>query len=268
MKNGADAGYGYSSPQVGAIEEVLAGLENALTVDLIATYTLITCAPDDIAMEVFRRAETGDLDQLPVRDHHVVGVLERVAGESTGRVAEVMKPLTDGMLVAADTGILGYIRSSANSPYHLVVRGGGIRGIVTPSDLLKLPVRTVLFTMLTHLESTMATFIQERIPELEWGKILKPARMKKLDDEFLALRQKRLDVNRLLLTEWCDKRDLVSSVLSKDDRKFFVRDLRELEELRNTVAHASTYETVELGRLVTRAHFWIYQLDHWQTSSA
>jgi hypothetical protein len=253
----------YSSRRIAAIEEVLQSLEDSLTVDLIAEYGVSMCEPTDIACEVFLRPENAFFDQIPVKSDHIIGVLERGAAESTGQVSNAMKPLHDSMIIASHTGLLTYIRFCIDPPYRLVVAGGGVEGIVTPSDLLKLPVRTLLFTLLTHLEATMADFIERRIPEARWSSILKPPRLSKLEQQFLGLKERNLDVTKLLATEWSDKRDLVMAELGRDDR-IFEQDLRQLELLRNAVAHASIFEPniAELSRLTHRAYFWIHQLDH------
>lgn len=160
-----------------SFEEVLAALEGSVCVDLIATYDLVTCAADDPLDHVREDQSKRKFDQIPVEnDGRIVGVLERQQlarkSRSRRRAKDVMRRLGDSLLVASGTGVLSYIRLASRAPYHLVVKDHRIRGIVTPSDLLKLPVRVVLFTLITHLESSMADLIKRRFPCGCWQRYL------------------------------------------------------------------------------------------------
>lgn len=246
---------------------ILQSLERSLTIDLIASGPLINCAPRDLADEVFQRSESISIDQVPVKDGaRIVGVLERDESSKSGlRAFESMQPLAESMLVGASTGILTYIHLAAGSPYHLVVNENAIDGIVTRSDLLKLPVRLVLFAFLTHLEETMANVIRIICPDDCWRKHLAPGREVKVRNEYERGKAKNVYADLLSFTQWCDKRDVLAQVLPsgiRGSKNSFTKDHKSLEELRNGVMHANEYLTDAgaLSDLVRRCDHWITRL--------
>ncbi len=252
-----------------SFEQVLAALERSVCVDLIATYDLVTCATNDRLDHVLEDQSKRNYDQIPVEnDGRIVGVLERqqLAGKRPPKglwAKDVMRRLDDSMLVASGTGVLPYIRLASRARYHLVVKDHRVRGIVTPSDLLKLPVRVVLFTLITHLESSMADLIKRRFPCGCWQSYLKPQRLKKLRDVQKRLEEQHAENDMVLLLQLSDKRDIIAKgILPEDLRERFSADLRELGKLRNSVMHASNYMTSpgSLSSLVDSALEWIQSL--------
>jgi hypothetical protein len=230
----------------GRLGLVLGSLERAVQVDLIATYDLVTCRCDDRCADILEDEGRARYDQFPVLDEdRVVGVLERDVQWGRGTlVRDVMRPLDDSVLVASSAGVLSYIRMAAESPYHLVVKEERIRGIVTPSDLLKLPVRLVLFALITHLESTMAELIARRFPNEEWRRYLSEGRRQKIDEMQQRLKDRGLDSDLVLLTELRDKRDIVAKgIVPCEQQSAFKEELQGLGELRNIVMHSNNYLT-------------------------
>ena len=64
------------------------------------------------------------------------------------------------MLVSAEEPLPKFLPTLVSSPYRLVVRGVEIRGIVTLSDVAKLPVRLMAFTLAIHVEVVLADVIR------------------------------------------------------------------------------------------------------------
>ena len=244
---------------------ILRSLEGSLNVSLISS-PLITCDSSSLAAEVFQRPECVPIDQIPVtHESKIIGVLERSeAGTPILPARECMRPLEERMLVGATTGILTYIHLTAE-PYHLVVNGNGIDGLVTPSDLLKLPVRLVLFAFLTHLEATMANAIRTRCPDDSWQRHLSRSRAAKLREVFEKGKKENVYADLLSFTQWCDKRDILAMELPEEIRGSkteFRSDHRNLEDLRNRVMHANKYLTdaSALSEMVRCAKWWIDRL--------
>ena len=115
-----------------------------------------------------------DFDQFPVKQGDAtVGILLR-QGEHDGKtVREAMQPLREGLIVSADMPIADLIPQLRESHYRLVLRGGCIDGLVTQSDLLKLPVRLVVFALITHLEQIMTDVVSGHWPNDSWFAKLK-----------------------------------------------------------------------------------------------
>ena len=106
---------------------------------------------------------------------------------------------------------MSFVRTADASPYRLVVRETEISGIVTRSDLLKLPVRVLAFAMITHLERVLAEVILEACgPNNElWMKYLNQTRRDRISEKQAKLKSGGIDPLLLVeLTDFCDKRDI------------------------------------------------------------
>jgi hypothetical protein len=245
--------------------EVLTSLENSLQVRLIASWDLAVCHGEEIVAEVLARPEVSEFSQLPVSwGNSIVGVLERTEDTEQAQVAArvVMRPLRDDIIIESSTGILSYIRLAAEQRYHLVLVGKEIQGIVTPSDLLKLPVRIVLFTFLTHLEATMAAAIRTCCPDDSWLECLSPERRAKLDTEFSKGKETNVFADRLSYTQWGDKKTIIAKKLGKKHLGSvtkFKEDMKTLGRLRDRVMHSSNYlaNAEFLSVSVWKASQWI-----------
>jgi hypothetical protein len=62
-----------------------------------------------------------------------------------GRVYEKMRHLSEANLIGADASILAFVRDADRHKCRLVVSGCEISGLVSLSDLQRLPVRAALF---------------------------------------------------------------------------------------------------------------------------
>lgn len=77
---------------------------------------------------------------------------------------------------------MDFIEEIDAKPYRLVVAGGGIAGIVTWSDLQKLPVRASLFGLITGLELAMSRAIRLRyLDGEEWLRQLDDNEQRKIE---------------------------------------------------------------------------------------
>lgn len=230
------------------LEATMSGLEAGLRVLHIATFNPQFCRPDTDTGQVLADEALRDFDYIPVKDgQRCVGVLRRGGGATDGPVSTRMDLLTDAMIVSADAPLSQFIPIMAGEPYRLVVGGPqiqGVVGIVTRSDMLKLPVRLLAFTQVTHLEMVLAEVIRARCAsDDEWMDRLSPSRRKGVRDKIQEARDDGIDPPALEFTGFCDKRDIVAKLYRPG--KSFKDDLKKIEDLRNTVAHAGSYAGTE-----------------------
>jgi hypothetical protein len=224
------------------------GLETGLKVGDIATYGFSSCEVDDDASEVMSRAEFVPFDCIPVRDNElVVGVLERNGDVVSGPAGTRMRRLDDGLLVSSDEPLKAFIPLLVETPHRLVVRGARIEGIVTSSDIHKLPVRLLAFALVTHLEMTMAAVIAGGSGGDDWLELLSQGRQQKVAAKFKELRKANFDPPLIEVTDFCDKRDVLAKkgLLSVPSKRKALEDFERIEELRNSVAHAATFAQSE-----------------------
>lgn len=139
----------------------MAGLEAGFRVSHIAAFDLEVCAPDMSVGTVLNDLNLKDFDHIPVReDTRIVGVLERGSLNAAGNVRDGMRRLDGGMMVSAEEPLPKFLPTLTESPYRLVVQGTKIQGIVTLSDVAKLPVRLLAFTSVAHLEAVLTKVIR------------------------------------------------------------------------------------------------------------
>ena len=163
----------------------------AFHVRLIGTFEPdLVCAPADAIADAWLATAQPDFDHFPVRDaDRTIGLLVR--GDCSSKlVRDAMLPLSEELIVSADMAIAELIPRMKALPCRLILRGDRIEGLVTQSDLLKLPVRIVVFGLLTHLETVMADLISTHWPGDEWLTALSAGRRAKLLEKETALRQR------------------------------------------------------------------------------
>jgi len=247
------------------LQVTMSGLDAGLHVLHITTPNPQTCAVSNTVEVVRANERFRGFDHIPVVNDtgRMVGVLA-LDGNTRGPVRDAMRPLDDTMIVSSDQPLMQFLPTLAEHPYRLVVRGTRIGGIVTRSDVLKLPVRLLSFTLVTHLEMIMANLIRAKHPnDDEWVILLSTGRREGVDKKFAAVQESKLDPSRLEFTDFCDKRDLVVKLYEMDAQ--FKRDLKDIENLRNAVAHAGSYgrsqeELMDFLRVLQRSEYWISEL--------
>ncbi|MCZ0936603.1 MAG: hypothetical protein OXJ54_15700 [Gemmatimonadetes bacterium] len=236
-------------------------LHAGLTVKLIQTprNDLVTCCPQERAAEVLDRNRAGNgsrreaYDYIPVEDRtEIVGLFRTIRRDENpsmeGQVVEtLMDPLSPKNLIGSDGTILDFLREVDDRPYRLVVSGNGISGLVTWSDLQKLPVRTALFGLITGLELEMTRAIRCRYPSGDaWLEDLGSDARQKVDELIQLSRKNDSEVDSLHYTTFWDKAKILLSLSDPGvwvgSRRRNKSQLRKINDfLRNPVAHARDY---------------------------
>lgn len=216
-------------------------MEASFQVHLIGTFDQdVLCVPADAPADDWLAEHGPDFDQFPVKQgNETLGVLRRGHSRPGATAREAMEPLREGLVVSAHMPIAALIPGLKSTHYRLVLRGADIDGLVTHSDLLKLPVRVLTFSLLTHLEQVMADAIQAHWSGDTWLPCLSPGRQSRVRQKQTALQRKRMNPPLLELTDFGDKGDLCAHIVGTDER--FAQDLHRLRDLRNQVAHAGTF---------------------------
>ena len=247
-------------------------LHAGLTVELIQTprEKLVTCglreAVADVLDENRRRDET--YDYLPVEDGDEIVGLFRTRDHDENRPTErqvvetLMCPLSPKNLIGGDGTILDFLREVDDKPCRLVVSGNGISGLVTWSDLQKLPVRTALFGLITGLELEMTRAIRRWYRSGDaWLENIGPDASKKVAELIQLSRTNDSEVDSLLFTTFWDKVKILRGIdgprIWPGSRSQNKRQLRKIYDLlRHPVAHARDYVTSreDVRRLQAMVH--------------
>lgn len=236
-------------------DAMLGSVEQGLSVRLIATPRdqLETCKAEDNLRAVATRNEVQRFDFLPVvraghggaRIHGLIQMTPFLRGEREpeGGVCDHMKPLSEENLISVDAGILTFVRNADTHQCRLVIAGTEIVGLVSLSDLQRLPVRPVLFMLITHLELLLAEVIRAEFGAGDgWMGRLSPERCGKLGSNLTERQNNDMENDPLLMTQFCDK---VSIIGKRPDlpvsRRAFKSEMTRAEDLRNAVAHANDF---------------------------
>lgn len=230
------------------LQTTMRGLETGLTVGTIASSPIATCSVHDEPDEVLARPEWSDYDALPVADgNRIIAVVERNTGSR--------RPLDSSILVSADQPLEEFLKTHGlvQDGYRLVIFGGKIEGIVTPSDLLRLPVRVLAFALLSHLEMTMVKIIdRHNIDTEQWLHIVSEERKEELLCHQETLRRHQLNPNMLEFTYMSEKLNVLKCL--KLIPNSVATKASGLNELRNQIAHNRDYvrSSKDLNRFLRR----------------
>jgi hypothetical protein len=124
-----------------------------------------------------------------------------------------------------------------------VLAGPSISGLVSLSDLQRLPVRAALFALITGFEITMAEAVRRMFPaNADWMRLLSEPRQSKIDEEIQKSKEADAFVDPLLFTQFADKRTIITKMCQIGESKSALEDRwKQIENLRDKVAHANEY---------------------------
>jgi hypothetical protein len=232
--------------------DIFATLHSGLTVRLVSTPRdqLKTCKKDALISDVLQ--SNHHFDFMPVLEEsseetRFIGLFHaseaRKVRDPEGQISTSFVPLTEEYLIGADASILDFVVQADTRPCRLVVSGAQIVGLVTLSDLQRLPVRAALFALITGFEMTMIDFIKTALPnESAWKAMLKPRRLERIEREIAIALARDAFVDALLYTQFCDKTEIIRRLNPNGmNGKSLERQLTHFESLRNSLAHANEY---------------------------
>jgi CBS domain-containing protein len=238
----------WASSNLSGEGDVFKALHTGLTVNLISTpaAALKTCTQHETISEVVERYPE-DFDFIPVVDENqrFIGMFNASVQRdrrTLGTIWQCFSPLSEENLIGADASLLDFILDADQRPCRLVISGVKIVGLVSLSDLQRLPVRAALLALITGFEMIMAAFIRQKHPEDSgWLKSLAETRQQKVEDEKTKAKADDSYVDTLLFTQFCDKREIVKRQFPEDRRKSLGDVLIKIETLRDNIAHANEY---------------------------
>ncbi len=236
-----------------------ASLEAAAAVRLIATFdALVTCYEDELLVDAISRAEAGNYDHLPVLrrgENVIVGILNRLDAPTVDLnrlVASVMEPLGPLNLISADAPLLRYVEIADASRCRMVLNETKVCGIVTLSDLQKLPVRCVLFTLVTHFELLLTEQLKRQYPDND--SLFDLIRIEGQRTSALRTWRRMRGGNTSIARHYAlSLRDKMQIWASSNGNAAVQEEVEPVYQLRNGLAHASDYAATETDARNTAA---------------
>jgi hypothetical protein len=153
----------------------------------------------------------------PKEQETIIGLLKKreCPEGAKGAVRVHMQPLGEKTLVSADTPLLEFIQD--DSLDRIVIGGTKIYGLVTRSDLLKLPVSLLGFALTMHAETLMLNIIRStRISEKIWLTWV-PRHKVEIQSTYVRLVSKRTELDKLELTYITDKSEILGKLATSED---------------------------------------------------
>jgi hypothetical protein len=186
------------------------------------------CAADDLC-QVLSRPDLNGIDQIPITDDGPIVALWEHSREWKRR------PLDDSILVSADAPLWHFIHTVHEQPYRLVVEQTRITGIVTWSDLLKVPVLVLAFSLMAELELAMNRRILEQHADDTWLDLLDKDERQKIRGRRRKLERENLTLPMIELADLWHKAKLLRGPLGAG--RDFEAELGKVVKLRNDVDH-------------------------------
>lgn len=238
-----------SHPLENEVNRTLLALERGISISLITTFDLKTCDANDTVENILACPDFQPFDYIPVRDQdNIVGVWQRPQFSLTKEVlggismGKAMQPLHESILISASASLISFIEDADKRPFRLVLHGHRIIGIVTMSDLQKLAVRPMLFTLITCVELLLADWLRQYYPEdKDWMATLSEGRSILIEQRWINWRRDNTAIDKISASEFCDKREAALKLGAFARKTTARKQLQDVEWLRHAVMYSGGY---------------------------
>jgi hypothetical protein len=207
-------------------------------VSLIATpWSAVVTRPVAWATGEEASRELLDFDQVPLTSSDGLSV-QSIYVRGVG-----VLPVHAGMFMAANAPLLAFVETADRQRFRLLVEGGEIFGLVTLSDLQRLPVNTLLFGIVIAVEALLVEWIRDhcRDDRDKWLRFLGRQRQGRIERYYRESMTKNVAIDCLSCASFTDKVEAAIGLglLARMDVNH-VR-LEALVELRNDICHVKEF---------------------------
>ena len=234
-----------SKPLKTSANDFLAAVRSEIPVSLIATPRAdLKCERACRWQEAETNTDLADFDQVPLTDDEGLRI-EGVFVRGTGRLE-----LREDMFMAADAPLLSLLESADQSRFRFLLVNSTVSGMVTISDIQKLPVYSVLFSLVVAVEMLLMEWIRKKCRENqdEWLIHLSEKQQGIVEKHWQYALKENLAIDRLSYAAFGQEiqaaKGLGLFAIHEDQHT----KLKALEQLRHQVCHA-----IELAPNLTEA---------------
>ena len=211
--------------------------------------------------EVAKALKRQRCDVASVRVNGVVQGYLRLSDVESDDASNSFRNFTVDQVVPGSATFADVIYVLTRHDYCFVTMLGSIAGVVGRDDINKPMVRMWLFGIVTMVEMGIVQLINERFPDAAWQSVVSAGRLQKASD-IQAERQRRNQYCELIdCLQLSDKAQILINDevslerLGFDTKSAAKRSVKELESLRNHLAHAQDivmHDWAQIARLTRR----------------
>jgi len=227
-----------SQPLKTSANDFMAAVRSEIPVALIATPRAdLRCERVCRWHEVETNADLADFDQVPLTDDEGLRI-EGVFVRGTGRLE-----LREDMFMAADAPLLSFLESVDQSRFRFLLVDSTVSGMATISDIQKLPVYSVLFSLVVAVEMLLMEWIRKncRKNQDEWLVHLTKSQRGTIEKHWQDAEKENLAIDRLSCAAFGQEIQAAMGLglfAKHDDQR---KKLKALEQLRHQVCHATEF---------------------------
>jgi hypothetical protein len=252
----------WASRPLSALDEQLQSVRDYGSVGMIATpwRSVVRCTPHRARSigPTMADAALDDFDQIPVvAKGEVVEVLVRDIG---------IVPAHSGMFMSAEAPLVTFLETADRQPFRILLRGETLVGLVTLSDLQRLPVYPLLFSMTVAVEAMLRECIRRscRDDEDKWLTLLTSREQSAINVHYERARAENLAIDRLSFAGLAEEIRVAVALQLCSLNDQIHTNLLDLQKLRNQVCHVQGFaETIEHARRLPKRVHRIHELSGW-----
>src|ERR1043166_1376370 len=225
-----------SSPLETPASVFLAALRAGSTVAMIATPRIeLKCRRRSRWRDVERDPELEEFDQVPLTDRDGVNI-EAVYVRANGVVE-----LHENMFMASDAPLISFLESADQQSFRFLLADRSISGLVTLSDIQKLPVYAVLFGLVIAVEMLLADWIRKTCGANQnaWLDHLHNAQRRSVERYWNNANEKNLAIDRLSCASFGQEIQSAQGLGLFNGSDAHHKKVKALEALRNQICHVT-----------------------------
>jgi hypothetical protein len=256
------------------LEQLRKLTEGEILVRHIATYELFAPKPHEDAKIVRHKMDELKIDIAPLKElpyyHRYIIAIELAEG-NCGKFAH---PIDATLILAETLPVVDLFDTLQKQSFLFVLQGHGIVGIVTKADLQRVPVRILMFGLITLLEMNLRESIRQHYTDNDWINMLSEKRKEDVKGLQAERQKKDASIGLLECTQLCDLREIIarSPLLQKIfpdfKKKRFRTCLRQIEKYRNDLAHAQALDLDSLLSIFSEIKQCVESSEAWLQARA
>ena len=199
---------------------------------------------DTPGKKIVRELGNQDREVASVRVNGSVQGYVRASDIRAGTCAEFFKPFNEDQLVSASAAFSDVIHVLTRHEYCFVNTLGHVGGVICRDDVNKPMVRMWLFGMVTIIEMSLTQLIDELYPDGDWQANMTDGRLQKAREIQHERQRRNVHCTLMDCLQLSDKAHILMDSpvamerLGMASKKVAKRAIKELESLRNHLAHA------------------------------